>query len=333
MSKFCSNCGKEVSPDDKFCNACGAKVIENKSEEATQGEPVIEEIKAEKATDTPVAEEVKTEEVEEVVKTEVVEETVETIEAEKPAENTTPLDKGLSFAKEKLSNLSNVQNVANDAPNLSDTKASESGSTPLDKGMAVAGEKFKTNYQKFKASPNRDKYIGFTAIGIVFIVAVIIVFNLIFSGGYKGAVSKYADFLERQSFHSYQQTIPGIIFDAELEKNYDNDKDKFKEAFESDISSAFEAFNKDEIKDVDYEILDKEDLDDDEIEDIEEENQNTYDKYLDKDIEITKAYKVKVKLIFDIKEGNKTIEETQRCYLTVCKINGDWGIMDVNNND
>ncbi len=283
MPKFCTQCGSPLSDDAAFCNSCGAKVgsVEEKTVENT---PISEEVTEVKA-----------------------ETTVET-------ENANPEVKPAEASVEEKEQTS--QPVENTAPAQEPT----SDSTPLDKGIAFAKDKVGDKYEAFKTSPNRDKYIGFAAIGIVAIVIIIVALSIIFSGGYKGVVKDYMKYYAKGDYDSFVEATPNIIYDAILESEYNGDEDDMEDDMENnwDTISSY-------IKDIDYEISDAEKFSSDQLDDLEDSLQDEYEDYVDKNIKVSKAYEVKVRITTKIK-GSDT-KNKDKAYLIVAKVNGDWGVV------
>ena len=190
MAKFCSQCGAQINDDAAFCNSCGAKV--NNAEKTEVENEAVE------AVETA---EVKT-----------------AAEAENDNEAVAVPDEDTPESNE---NTAVQETAAKDQ--------SEENSTPLDKGIAFAKDKVGDKYEAFKTSPNRDKYIGFAAIGIVAIVVIAVVLSLVLGGGYKGAVKDYVKFCEGGDFDDYIDATPDIIYEAQVEGYCDGDEDKLEE--------------------------------------------------------------------------------------------------------
>lgn len=275
MPKFCTQCGAPINDDAAFCNSCGAKIAD------VENSPITEEV-------TEPAE-VKTVNESEDEITETADETTNdsTVTEEVPA----------------------VQQPAGD-------------STPLDKGIAFAKDKVGDKYEAFKTSPNRDKYIGFAAIGIVAIVVIAVILSLVLGGGYKGAVKDYMKSNTEGGYDNYVDTLPDIIYDAILERDYDGDEDEMEDDYNDDWKQLSTL-----IADIDYDILDAEKFNSDQLDGLEESLQDEYEEYVDDKIKVSKAYEVKVKITAKLKTDDDN-KQTNKQYLVVAKVNGDWGVVE-----
>lgn len=285
MPKFCTQCGSPLNEDAAFCNSCGTKV-------AGTEETTVE--------NTPI-----TDGVTETVEVETVNKTEETSIETESTETTVPETASTDTAANQTT--SEVQQPAGD-------------STPLDKGIAFAKDKVGDKYEAFKTSPNRDKYIGFAAIGIVAIVVICVVLSLIFGGGYKSPIKNYFNFIESGDFDDYIDATPDIIYEAMLD-NFDDDEDEMIEMIEDMYSSLLDDVK---IKSIDYDIKDSEKFNSDQLEELEDEIQDQYEDYVDDDIKVSKAYEVEVKVKTKIKGEDS---KTERLYIIVAKVNGDWGVI------
>lgn len=281
MAKFCSQCGAQINDDAAFCNSCGAKVNDTEKTEAENA-----------AAEVVEAAEVKT-----------------AVEAENDNE---AAEVSVEDTPESNENTSVQETAVKDQ--------SEENSTPLDKGIAFAKDKVGDKYEAFKTSPNRDKYIGFAAIGIVVIVVIAVILSLVLGGGYKAPIKDYFSFMESGDFDDYADAVPEVIYEATLE-NYDGDEDYLKDNIEDMYSSLLDDVK---IKSIDYDILDSEKFNSDQLEELEETIQDEYEKYIDDDIKVSKACEVKVKVTAKIK-GEEPKKE--RLYFIVAKVNGDWGVI------
>ena len=85
------------------------------------------------------------------------------------------------------------------------------------------------------------------------------------------------------------------------------------------LSSLFE-----DVKSIDYDILDAEKFDSDQLDGLEDDLQDEYEEYVDDEIKVSKAYEVKVKITTKIKGEDAKKEKT---YFIVAKVNGDWGVI------
>lgn len=291
MPKFCTQCGSQLNDDALFCNSCGAKVAD--AEETTvENTPITQEVN--EPAQTEAVKEIEEETAENEASDTAVEETEATAEAE-------PIE-------------------ANETTEVSQPAAD---ATPLDKGIAFAKYKMGDKYEAFKTNPNRDKYIGFTAIGIVLIVVICVVLSLIFSGGYKGAVKSYMKASTEGGYDNFVDATPDIILEAMIEKDYDGDEDEMEEDYDDSWKQLSSL-----ISDVDYDILDSEKFDSDQLEGLEDSLQDKYEKYVDDKIEVSKAYEVKVKITAKIKGADDDDAKSDKQYLIVAKVNGDWGVVE-----
>lgn len=187
----------------------------------------------------------------------------------------------------------NCGNRMDDAVNTTETVSTNdapSADSSFNKGVALAKGKIGAGIEKFKTNPKRDKYIGFAAVVIVAIVVLCVLYSLIF-GGYKGAVREYMNAKE----DGYNLYKPDFL------------------SYKADI---------------DYDIIDSEKFDEDELDGLQEYLENIYKNKVDKDIKVSKAYEVEVKVKTTIKtDGDKDTDKDTR-YLIVAKVNGDWAVVD-----
>lgn len=293
MPKFCTQCGSQMSEDAAFCTSCGAKVAD--TEKTT-------------VENTPIAEEVKEPAVEAVKETE-----------EKANENEATDTEAIDA--EPVNEAEETAETTPEAANQNTIEQQTAGdATALDKGIAFAKDKVGDKYEAFKTSPNRDKYIGFAAIGVVAIVVICVILSLLLGGGYKSAIKDYMKFYESGDFDDYVDATPDIIYEAQLEGYCDGDEDEMEELMEDSLSSLL-----DEIKSIDYDILNTEKFNSDQLEGLEEDLQDEYEDYVDDEINVSKAYEVKVKTTTKIKGEDA---QKERVYLIVAKVNGDWGVID-----
>ncbi len=303
MPKFCTQCGSQLNDDALFCSSCGAKVIgtNETAAENTSSKPVnngTDEVKAEKNTSADNENTLTEKE-----NSETSNEPDSADKNDKPSDNITD--------NETVNNTS-VQETP-------ETKQPSDGPTAIDKGIAFAKDKIGDSYDKFKTSPNRDKYIGFSAIGIVLIVIICLLASVFSGGGYKNAVKDYMSAVENGDFDDYADSLPKIIYKSVLKNQYDGDKADMKNDFEEqqgDLSSV--------IDDIDYDILDVDKIDAD---DVEESLREQYEVYVDKKIKVSKAYQVDVKIIAELDDDFDDTENRIRQTLIVAKVNGDWGVI------
>lgn len=287
MPKFCTQCGSPLSEDAAFCNSCGAKVA-GTEETTIENTPITEEV-----TETSEVETATTAE-----ETAIEAESTETAETVPESEN---------------------ENAVEETPAVQQPTGD---STPLDKGIAFAKDKVGDKYEAFKTSPNRDKYIGFAAIGIVAIVIICVVLSIIFGGGYKSAVKAYMKSNTEGGYDNYVDTLPDIIHEAILESEYDGDEDEMEEEYDDEWKQLSGL-----IADIDYDILDAEKFDKDQLDGLEKNLQDKYEDYVDDDIKVSKAYEVKVKITAELKTDDDN-EKSSKQYLIVAKVNGDWGVVE-----
>lgn len=300
MPKFCTQCGSQLSDDALFCNACGTKVADAE-EKTVENTPISQEVNESAQTETAKETEEATTENSTPDTTAADEETEVTAEPESAEVEKTP-----DTATENENNNSNVQEA-----------------TPLDKGIAFAKDKMGDKYEAFKTSPNRDKYIGFAAIGIVLIVVICVVLSIIFGGGYKSAVKSYMKARTEGGFDNFVDATPEIILEAIIEQEYDGDEDKMEDDYNDSLKQLSSL-----ITDVDYDILDSEKFDSDQLEGLEDSLQDEYEDYVDDKIKVSKAYEVKVKITAKIKGADDDDANSEKQYLIVAKVNGDWGVVD-----
>ena len=143
-------------------------------------------------------------------------------------------------------------------------------------------------YEIPKNNSKRNKIIGISAVGIVLIAVIAIVFSLIF-GGYKGAVRRY---MNTSKEYIYCR-LPKVV-----SKN---------------------------IK-VKYDILKSEKYNKDELDELEEHLEDQYKDVVDEKIKVSKAYEVKVNVKTTVKTDDDK-DKSQKIYLTVAKVNGDWTVV------
>ena len=306
MPKFCTQCGSQLSDDALYCNSCGAKV-EQTEEPAAENTPTVQEVTAAQTEN------------------ESLETTNDNEVSDKTAEGSEPASASVSEPEgtNETDNVSEPENNATNSQELSDTQQSKEDTTPLDKGIAFAKDKIGDGYEKFKVSPNRDKYIGFAAIGIVLIVVIAVLISIIFGGGYKSTANSYLKLLTEGGYDNLKDCTPDIIYDAVVENKYDGDEDEMEEDFDEPLIDELTSF-----VDIDYEILDSEKFDSDQLDGLEDSLRDEYGEYVDEKIKVSKAYEVKAKISAE-RNGDK---ETERIYFIVAKVNGDWGITDFDPN-
>lgn len=303
MPKFCTQCGSQLNDDALFCSSCGAKVIgtDETTAENTSSKPVnneTEEVKADKNTSA---------------------DNVNTVTETEKSDTSNGTDS--ANENEKTSDTVTDNESINNTP-AQETPAARQPSdepTAIDKGIAFAKDKIGDGYDKFKTSPNRDKYIGFSAIGIVIIVIICLLASIFFGGGYKSAVKDYMNAVENGDFDDYANSLPKIIYKSILKNQYDGDKDSMENDFEkseSDLSNV--------IDDIDYDILDVDKIDSD---DVEESLREQYELYVDEKIKVSKAYQVDIKIIAELNDDFADEENRIRQTLIVAKVNGDWGVI------
>lgn len=311
MAKFCSQCGSPINEDALFCSSCGAKVAE--TEKATVDKPTeqkTEPIKVEEVKNSNnAANENKTSD------TAVENENTEAVNESQPANEVNEA----TASEPEPTNNEDVQAQETQKPSEEPTAEEP---TAIDKGIAIAKDKIGDGYEKFKTSPNRDKYIGFSAIGIVIIVVICLLVSIFFGGGYKSAVKDYMNAVKGDNFSAYVDATPKIIYQAILERDYNGDKSDMKKSFkksEGNISSA--------IDDIDYDILDVDKLDSDDVDELEDNLRSQYELYVDEKIKVSKAYEIDVRVIAEL-EDDFDVEETRiKQTLIVAKVNGDWGVI------
>lgn len=309
MPKFCSQCGSPLNENALFCSSCGYKVVRD-DEHSVENTPLNPDVKENIETETVKAE-----------------------------ENTT--DKNTSADSENKVAEAEKSDTSNETENISDAVADNESvtntpvqetpvgkqpsdePTAVDKGIAFAKDKIGDGYEKFKTSPNRDKYIGFSAIGIVLIVIICVLMSVFLGGGYKSAVKDYMNAIEHSNFNDYKNAVPKVIYKAMLNGEYNGDKDKMKLQFDEffDQSSLY-------IDDIDYDILGVDKINADEIESS---LRNQYELYADDKIKVSKAYAVSVKIVSELEGDFGERENRIKQTLIVAKVNGDWGV--VNNPD
>ncbi len=180
--------------------------------------------------------------------------------------------------------------VLDNAEVVSEANASDTASATVKEGIFSVKDKIGDGYEKFKTSHNRDKYIGFAAIGIVVLVIICVILSFIFGGGYKDAVKDYIDHSE-DAYYSLQ---PAFL---------------------------------DKEANIDYDILDKEKFDKDQLAGLEESLQEQYGDEVDKTIKVSKAFEVKVKEKIITKTGGEKDTEIEKVYFIVAKVNGVWSVV------
>lgn len=303
MPKFCSQCGSPLNGDALFCSSCGAKVA-GTGETTDENTPITPEIKKNDETKVISAEENTTADNKNTVtETEKSDASNETVSANETSDTVTD--------NEAVNNTPSQE--------TSEVKQPSEEPTAIDKGIAFAKDKISDGYDKFKTSPNRDKYIGFSAIGIVFIVIICLLASVFSGGGYKSAVKDYMSAVENGDFDDYADSLPKIIYKSILKNQYNGDKTDMKNDFkeqEGNLSSV--------IDDIDYDILDVDKIDPD---DVEESLREQYELYVDKKIKVSKAYQVDVKIIAELDDDFADEENRVRQTLIVAKVNGDWGVI------
>lgn len=314
MSKFCSQCGSKLNDNALFCSSCGAKVVKQETS-AVENQPTEPKVNESANAETVTASENTSSENKALNTENAASETQEI----KEVNETDSADKS-ACEKEKADTASDVDAKSENVfdKKSSDVKQPSEEPTVIDKGIAIAKDKIGDGYEKFKTSPNRDKYIGFSAIGIVLIVIICLLASIFSGGGYKSAVKDYMSAVENGDFNDYADSLPKIIYKSIL-KQYDGDKDLMKDVFEKsekELSS--------EIDDIDYDILDVDKIDADDVEDS---LRNQYELYADDKIKVSKAYQVDIRVVAEFDDDFSEKENRIRQTLIVAKVNGDWGVI------
>lgn len=299
MPKFCSQCGSPISDDAVFCNSCGAKVSD--SDKTTVENTTINQSETNSA------------------QTEVIKEPDKTGNEANSSDTITKSE--VTEAVNDTASVSEVEATSSE-PKVFAAQQPSDDPTAVDKGIAFAKDKIEDGYEKFKTSPNRDRYIGFAAIGIIIIFIVCVFISIFFGGGYKSVVKDYMKAIEKGNFSAYVNSTPKIIYKAILEENYDGDKSEMKGDFKDDLDELFNYIN-----DLDYDILDSEKLDSDDVDELEDHLRRQYGSYVDKKIKVSKAYEVSIRIAIDVEDYDKSETSKIKQELIVAKVNGDWGVV------
>lgn len=167
-------------------------------------------------------------------------------------------------------------------------------------------------------SKNQKK--GFAIIGValvIIIVAVIMMFSSI-TGGYKKPVNQLINGLNSCDFEKvFSATIPDDKLKEVKDqlKEYDMDWDELIEEMNDSFEEYIEELEEDYGKNVKFSVkfVDKEKVDDDEFEELEDAFEDDFD------VEIKKAYKVKVKVTIKGKDD----KDSSTSWLYVAKVKGD----------
>ncbi len=191
--------------------------------------------------------------------------------------------------------------------------------TPAENVISTIKEKSGPFVEKLKS----DKKFLFTVLGgvVAAILVLVLLFSLLFGGGYKRAVNNYIDAEYYGSFKSAVKCMPDEFWEyMEDEMNMDMDdlEDDFEESFE---------YREDELKDeygknykVKYKITDKDELDDDDLDEIKDNLKEMGIKKKD----VKKAMEVELELTIKGSEDKDTDDIT----LNLVKIGSKWYVFE-----
>lgn len=294
MSKFCVNCGAQLSDGDNFCASCGTK-SEPTAEPAA--EPVIEE------TVNPAAEPISEPAAEQVPESsaepepETIEQPVEET-AEQPA------------ADEK--NLYNTPRSAEPGPFVA--YAPNNTKTPEPVTSNITYPETNLNLEPAKKS-GKGLLIAILIIILVLLIgAGILIYFLFFSSGdCREAVEAYYDAQEEPEFEDFRKAIGDTALIAIVEEENGSDIQTFKLGCQR-MQKICREMNVD--VDIDYEILDMQKMSQDDLEDYNEDTLIAQEGY-----EVDVSYTVKNETTGEKEDHSNT--------LTVVKFDGDWCVTDI----
>lgn len=189
-----------------------------------------------------------------------------------------------------------------------------------DCGAPLAGANVPgVNDIKAMVMENKEKAIGLAAV----VVIVIAIICLLSGGGYKKPIKNSVKAMSTGKVTYALKAMP------KQQAKYYKDEDDELEAIEKSIESQKEYMEEEYGKNfkVSCKVLDKIKIDKDDLEDIDEDLGEEFEEaeYVDdeKDVKVTKGYKVAVKYTYKGKEKKEVEYDTIRVY----KVNGKWCIL------
>lgn len=226
---------------------------------------------------------------------------------------------------------------ANGAGTASDAaaKAAETVNAAADKVKDFAGGAA----AKLDKNPYKN-YIILGGAGVIVLILVIILFSLLFSGGYKEPIDNMVKYMESGDAEAYRKAMISDKYYKALKDAVDDadDDDSKLSRFDGDVDEYYEDTAEDAYKylekslekeygediSISYSVKSKKEIKDSKLEDFQDDLEDKADKYdLDYEPKVTAGYKVKVKM--KIKGDDDDDEETTT--VNVYKVDGDW-IMD-----
>jgi len=159
-------------------------------------------------------------------------------------------------------------------------------------------------YKPPMAPEKKQKIVKFGAIGAVIAVLIVIVSIFIAKGsGYKGALKKYFNAVEKGNWDKYSKVA--LLADNELGGEY----------IQEYLKESFEASSK-PIKKIKYKVVSKKKLSKSDIEDFNEEFEGV--------VTVKKGYELEVKITTKTTDGKK---KTTTNEMYVLKIDGKWKVI------
>lgn len=165
-----------------------------------------------------------------------------------------------------------------------------------------------------KIGMSSSSLIGVVVIAVVAIIIIILLCSLIGGGGYKKPLNALEKAINNEDASKYIKTL-NDTYVSEYEKEYDEDlEDEFEDKIDSLVDSFEDEYGKK--PKIDFEVIDTIKMTDDELKAI----YKAYYKELDKDLEVTKGYKVAIKVTVKGKDDKVEYFTTTN----IVKVDGTW---------
>lgn len=299
MSKFCANCGAQLSDGDNFCASCGTK-LEPTAEPTA--EPVIEE--AVNPADEPISEP-------------AAEQVPESSAEPEPATIEQPVEETAEQPAADEKNLYNTPRSDEPSPFVAYTPNNTKTPEPVPSNTTYAETTF--NPEPAKKS-GKGAFIAILTIILVLLIGAGVAIYIIFfssgifsSGNWKEAVEAYYDAQEEPEFEDFRKAIGDTALIAIVEKENGSDIQTFKLGCQR-MQKICREMNVD--VDIDYEILDVQKMSEDDLENY---NENTL--IAQEGYEVDVSYTVKNEITGEKEDHSNT--------LTVVMFDGDWCVTDI----
>lgn len=182
------------------------------------------------------------------------------------------------------------------------------------------------NIKSLKTNPNKNTIIALSCVAVVAIIVIVLVFSLLFGGGYKKPVDKAFKGMAKADASAWMASLPKCqvefmeekVEDSDAYSNYDNAEELYEEMVEKMQEGLEEEFGED-IK-ISYSVEKKKSLSDKKLKDIRDTLKDSYDA---KGIKVTKGYK----LDLEVKIKGDDYDDEEDMDVTVAKVDGDWCIV------